>query len=466
MQLKLCQDNPNKLEALRKENGDLKGHLQNVKEEYERLKNDTSQASLDAFKRRCNELEHIVTEREARIDLLQMKLDEIMSKAEGADVEDFKFIIGDQQSRIAILQERVARLESYNEELLAYGATDREVAAQLEEQREEIERLGKTVGDLETYIVQMEGEMGVVDFGSKLIDVEKERDHLINEVNQLRKQNGTSAQDTLDKRVIEKLNGELVLISEQKEEAVKQAKHATDLLDLAETEMRKLQEQISLQQDVETQRKALAVKLNTFKEERRVLEQQIVDLQKDLDDARTHRQVPVIVPDKTDTEKLERRLELVEHEKGLLEKEVAELRLNLGQIKEETGLKRKREQLDKAAQLLRELQERHSSWKILQPIKTVASFMRLYKPADVAVEELLLEYEDIMKGTSSVMMLGKDGVTPSNGGANPFLDEKVRCGVCRQMGHTAAECGSISADHGASSMEGLLLLDADQPNSA
>jgi hypothetical protein len=118
----------------------------------------------------------------------------------------------------------------------------------------------------------------------------------------------------------------------------------------------------------------------------------------------------------------------LEHEKALLEAELNTIRDALKTLKTEVGIKQQHALLTKAGHLIDELHQTHqeSSWRILNPIKSVASFMRIYKPADVDVEKLHKEYEELLSSLEAH-------------GAGLALEGNV-CNICKRPGHTASQC--------------------------
>lgn len=236
-----------------------------------------------------------------------------------------------------------------------------------------------------------------------------------------------------------------------------------DLLEIATKEMDSLQQKLAEFSDLDGQRKTLLVKYQTVKEEVRSLEERIANkddmitkLQAKLVEKTAegstaiHREISMtssIGEGLGATEKISgeavkeleesRRMNAnLEHEKRLLEEDLVKVKKSLKQLKVDSGVQQHQQLLDRAGKLIQEMVERQeeSTWALMKPVKSLASFMRHFRPADVDLEKLRAEYESLRVSLTSgersavkcddavIRTLSPDAPTPIE------LDEKDKDG--------------------------------------
>lgn len=296
----------------------------------------------------------------------------------------------------------------------------------------------------------------------------------------------------------------------KREEAERTAKHQLDLIELAEEELKKLQTKLAQYEEAEQQRRVLATKYQTLKDESATSMQRIEaqtgrirELEARLKEmggatgpaamasgslsslrsssgerlggaAATAKAVSPAIIDADAYQRLveERDMALgerdhlqrmnvgLEHERRLLEAELASVKETLRRLKGELGISQQHELLVKAGSLIEELAEtRQESWGVLSPFRSLASFMRGYKPTDVDVRKLQAEYESL-RSTLEAVERGEDNPRPMAQANVPTLrveqphakDENSvgqpraadTCGICHRAGHTAVQCDNAS----------------------
>lgn len=211
--------------------------------------------------------------------------------------------------------------------------------------------------------------------------------------------------------------------------AEKESLRTNDLLEIATKEMDSLQQKLAEFSDMDGQRKTLLVKYQTVKEEVRSLEERIANkddmitklqaklVEKTEGSTAIHRGISMTssigeglgATDKISGEAVKeleesRRMNAnLEHEKRLLEEDLVKVKKSLKQLKVDSGVQQHQQLLDRAGKLIQEMVERQeeSTWALMKPVKSLASFMRQFRPADVDLEKLRAEYESLRVSLTS-----------------------------------------------------------------
>lgn len=479
-----------------KERNSFAEALVQAKNELERLKDsEGAMSQIDLLRRKVSELEGQLVERNARVRLLEMEKEKSKSSVEllgdfaanGSGEEDFKEYLKETENRLAGKEKRVRELElqlaDHQERL---SAKERTIET-LYKQKETLTHIMETTVNEDGTTMLSKRDISKLDsLYNEIRDLQVRNTRLVEESNDL-----TVEKKNLEVRLanLEQLKESDVLLqsrlSEEARERKKlesQCQRQADMLEIAEKECSSLQERISELSTIEEQRQRITVKYSAIQEDLRmsqdrltVKDREIQELQTRLDSVKSEVPIAKATAPVNETEAMKRlKMEKdqalaekahlqrmnasLEHEKALLEAELKTIREALKTLKTEIGLKQQHELLSKAGSLIEELGQTHeSSWNILNPIKSIASFMRLYKPADVDVVKLQKEYEQLM---ATLEGNGAARQVPSIS----FSDVKDEmCGVCRRPGHTAIECDNRSDSHDPAPTLSLMTLDAGDP---
>lgn len=493
-ELRLREEQCQVLKRQAADRNELMVSLRVAQEECERLRREVSSEAVETLQRRVAELERTVTERQARINLLHTQLDRLLGQtvAPGTEVEAQQVLLRDLQEQLGEVRRDKERLQTIIEEFQTEGTNaDSIISHQLEELRSEKRDLLRRLADANDYIEQIESgvlaethampgsnslrasrsTLAISTSGATVPSVTGETTDLKERIAEMSKQ-----QEQLEKALQEE--------RARREEAQRTAKHQSDMMDLAETELKRLQNELSQYQELDGQRKNLLVKYQALKDDLRLLEERLAVKEEEIKELQRSKTTgtlagvsggapSVFISSETDaglsgdrlTALIEERDHLLrmnrslEHEKRLLEEELQGVKDALKRLKEDNGLRQQHELLTRAGHLIEELGEAsaESSWSLLTPIKSVASFIRLYKPVEVDVDKLQREYEEILR----TLQIVEGNVAVSRGDNHDGFqskvedsmsltvpdrrgDEKATCGVCKRQGHTAAQCENMS----------------------
>lgn len=236
-----------------------------------------------------------------------------------------------------------------------------------------------------------------------------------------------TGQDSTQSLQIAALQGELEQETRRREKAERETCRNIDLLEIATKEMDFLQQKLAEFNDLDGQRKTLLVKYQAVREEIRALEERIAEK----DDMITSLQAKLVKSDpvhrelsmstsledgsdgldgaksraeaSAELEEVKRMNANLEHEKQLLEEELARVKQSFKQLKADSGVHQHQQLLAKAGRLIHEMVERQeeSTWALIKPIKSLARFMRQFRPAEVDLERLRAEYESLRLSLAS-----------------------------------------------------------------
>ncbi|PJF17209.1 CAP-Gly domain protein [Paramicrosporidium saccamoebae] len=444
-------------EILQKKIEDLQHELQVKYSEDKPLekiikeRNDYAQA-LEQSRLECERLQKAAQNADSReVEILRMKIQELQTSQRGS-TEGLMVIDTDGQKPTAAVSRLEEDLKTAREML-----QDKEsLITKLTKQKDSLEKLQ------ETYL--RDGSLSQHDI-SKLDSLYDELRHLRVQNEKLEQALATAQERCRELETTPSVSGgnaDSHALQRTLDEEIKKRKeleshntHKKEMLDLAEKELLDLQQRIADLENTDESRKRLAVKFNALKEDLQLAGERLSVKEEEIQQLRT-RLEEIVQPGKEGSESdvvkrlqaendqvtaekvhLKRMNVSLEHEKALLEAELITIREALKTLKTEVGIKQQHALLTKAGHLIDELHQTHqeSSWRILNPIKSVASFMRIYKPADVDVEKLHEEYEELL---ASLEAHGA-GRTPGL-----VLDGNV-CSICKQTGHAADQCGSGSS---------------------
>lgn len=210
---------------------------------------------------------------------------------------------------------------------------------------------------------------------------------------------------------------ELVQEKGRAQELEKLCQNRNDMIDLAEKEMNKLQAQLSYMDEIDQQRKALLGKYQMLKEELRGAEERLLSQEAQIKELKHASQEETSAPSASlqidqriqemererermleDQRNLERINANLEHEKTLLEGELENAKSAYRLYKNSPSVQDHRELFKRAGRIIAELgkREEEEGWSLLRPLKSVATFAKIYKPAEVDVKSLQEEYEKVM----------------------------------------------------------------------
>lgn len=259
----------------------------------------------------------------------------------------------------------------------------------------------------------------------------------------------------------------------QRLEAEKKARHHHDLIELATKEMTDLQNKLQRYEELDLQRQGLLQKVASLKEENQktgerlaLKESELAQLQSLINEKHWQDKVgrddqAVVATSGADDEAykkiieerdlalsqrdmLDRNIRALEHEKRLLESELILVKETLKQIKSEMGITQQHELITRAGTLIEELAStrEESRWAILGPIKTAASFLRLYRPTEVDLEKLKTEYDTLIRSIESSNL---EATVPTIA-ANTTQDAEVK-GEAKEKEHSEAPSQLTSSSH-------------------
>lgn len=495
-ELRLREEQYQVLKRQTADRNELMVSLRVAQEECERLRREGSNEVVETLQRQIAELERTLIERQARINLLHTQLDRLLGQtvAPGAEAEAQQVLLRDLQEQLGEVRREKERLQTMIGEFQTDGtATDSILSRQLEELRSEKRELLRRLADANDYIEQIESgdasaeanvipgsnslkasrsTLAISPSGAAMPSAAEEVTELKERIADLSKQQQQLENSLQEERM-------------QREEAQRAARHQSDMMDLAEAELKRLQEELAQYRELDGQRKNILVKYQALKDDLRLLEERLVVKEEEIKELQrgnmirssivtSERASSVISPSAVDDalpsedrlaalveerDHLLRMNRSLEHEKRLLEEELQGVKDALKRLKEDNGLRQQHELLARAGHLIEELGEAsaESSWSLLTPIKSVASFIRLYKPTEVNIDKLQREYEEILQ----TLQIAEGNIAVSRGdnrrggfqlsAGDPMSltvpgggDEKATCGVCKRQGHTAAQCENMS----------------------
>jgi chromosome segregation ATPase len=417
--LRLRRSEP--VEKLTREKGDLLDALETLRHDYEKLKLQTSLEPIGSRlgtsspdSSRIRDLESRLATVQAEVDVKSRQIKELTEESEAVE------------GRMRILR---------NEGATAFTIRELDdLKEQLRILRNEKNNLAGALSDSEAEKEKLRGA---------LTDAQSELSHL-----------------TEISEELEIIRSNLADETRRREEADRLNKHHVDMIELAEKEMSTLQERIAHFEELDQQRRTILVKYQAVKEEIQLMDERISVKDEEIKELQKRLQTggnsaPSIVISKAsrstedvsvkqlieerdaalaDRAHLQRMNMSIEHEKKLLEKELATIKEALDDFKTETGLRQQQELLTKAGTIINEL-GRAADWSLMTPIKSIAAFMRIYKPAEVDVEALQAEYDSLL---ASFAHPERQQPRYTTEGSGPF------CGICHRSGHVATQCENMS----------------------